>query len=129
MSPEIQTLINAIGQRTPGLAAVWLIGSRANGTAKPSSDWDFIAIGTAETLAHLRAATDLHRTDVDFLVVSNGDDFEVAWGEREKHGSLAEWQWEQLDERNAVYTQSKWKDAIDGAGVRLTRVRAKRVWP
>lgn len=129
IAPEIRRLVDAIGQRAPGLAAVWLIGSRANGTEKPTSDWDFIAIGTAETLTYLRAAAELHHANVDFLVVTNGDDFEASWGERDKHGSLAEWQWEQLDERSAVYLQSKWRDAVDGAGAQLTRVHARRVWP
>lgn len=129
MAPEIRQLLDRIGQRAPDLSAVWLIGSRANDAVQPSSDWDFIAIGTAKTLAYLRSATDLHRPGVDFLVVTNGDDFESAWGERDKTGSLLEWEWKELDERRAMYTQSKWLDAADGAGVRLTRVCGLRVWP
>lgn len=126
---DIQNLLDRIALRSPSLIAVWLVGSRANGTANESSDWDFIAIGKPETLSFLRAATDLHHPDVDFLVVTNGDNFEAAWGKCEKRGSLAQWEWEQLDSNNAAYTQTKWEDAEDGAGVRSNRVSAKRIWP
>ena len=127
--PDIQQLIARVGQIAPGLTAIWLIGSRANNTEKPSSDWDFLAVGGHATLEYLRAATELHHSNVDFLVVTNGDDFRAAWGTTEKHGSLAEWGWQELDGKSATYAQSKWHDAEDGAGVRVTQVRAKRMWP
>lgn len=129
MVPDIQNFLNQIALRAPGLVSVWLIGSRANDTAKISSDWDFIALGTSETLSFLRGTKDVHRADVDFLVVTDGDNFESAWGESEKGGSLKKWGWDQRDTGNSQYVQTKWVEAEDGATVRSTRVFAKRVWP
>lgn len=129
MDTAIQSLVDDIARRAPGLVEVWLIGSRANGSATPSSDWDFVAVGRPETLAYLREAEDLHCSDVDFLVVTDGDSFESAWGERPKAGSLKGWNWKQTAETGAVYSQTKWHDAEDGAGVRTTAARARKVWP
>ena len=106
-----------------------LIGSRANGSETASSDWDFIAFGTEATLAQLKCATHLHRENVDFLVVTNGDDFRAAWGALDKSGSLSGWQWKKLSESEAEYVKAKSAGA-GGSGVALTRKRAAvRVWP
>ena len=43
MDPVIHALVAEIGRAAPGLREIWLIGSRANGTAAPASDCDFIA--------------------------------------------------------------------------------------
>lgn len=129
MDAEIRQFIESIGRSAPGLSEVWLIGSRANGTAKPSSDWDFIAIGTSETLEFLKKSTHFHRSDVDFLVVTDGDGFISAWGEREKRGYLSVWGWEQESASAAHYKQTKWIDRADGSDIQITRVRAARIWP
>ncbi|AVQ00331.1 hypothetical protein C7S18_23830 (plasmid) [Ahniella affigens] len=126
---QILPFIEELAAASPDLRSVWLIGSRANGTSTEHSDWDFIAIGSAETLLFLRGAKHLHREKTDFLVVTNGDDFEAAWGGREKTGSLTKWQWTQRTESEAEYMQSKWVDAEDGSGGRVTRARGIRVWP
>ena len=129
METAIRQFVESIGQAAPGLGDVWLIGSRANGTAKDSSDWDFIAMGTIATLDFLKKSTLFHRSDVDFLVVTDGDGFMSAWGGREKGGYLSEWGWEQQSETLANYNQTKWIDSTDGSDVQTTRVRAIRVWP
>lgn len=84
-------------RRHPGIAEVWLIGSRANGTETPESDWDFLVFpccvvepdGGLETgwlrsdqgretglpagvAASIHADSTLRRADVDFLVVTDG---------------------------------------------------------
>ncbi len=80
MEQQIERFLEQVATSSPGLGSVWLIGSRANGTATESSDWDFIAFGTEATLKYLRAATQLHRAKTDFLVVTNGEDFQVCMG-------------------------------------------------
>src|SRR5688572_12180952 len=108
MDAQTRTFVEQVAAVSPGLTSVWLIGSRANGTATASSDWDFIAFGNEATLAFLRGASALHREKTDFLVVTNGEDFQAAWGEVNKTGSLSEWQWKDLSESEAEYMQSKW---------------------
>jgi predicted nucleotidyltransferase len=128
MDAEIRQFIESIGRSAPGLGDVWLIGSRANGTAMQSSDWDFIAIGTADTLDFLKSSPRFHRADVDFLVVTDGDGFISAWGATEKRGYLSEWGWEQESATVAHYNQTKWVDRADGSDIQTTRVRAIKVW-
>ena len=125
---EFQEFLHQVALECPALSSVWLIGSRANGTATPNSDWDFIAFGTAASLEFLRMAVHLHRQDTDFLVVTNDDDFAAAWGATDKTGSLTEWDWKQVSESLCCYTQSKWVDREDGAGVQLSPKKAIRVW-
>lgn len=49
------------------LAKSGSLGSRANGTAKPDSDWDFLVMARSGVRGVLKAETSLHRADVDFL--------------------------------------------------------------
>ena len=43
---------------------MWLLGSRANGTAKPTSDWDILAFADEPTFNALRDDTELQHSDV-----------------------------------------------------------------
>ena len=129
LDPQVVQFLKQLGAVSPGLSSVWLVGSRANGTARPTSDWDFLAFGSEETLTFLQSATALHRQETDFLVVTNGEDFQAAWGEPQKTGSLSEWQWSQLTATDAEYMQSKWVEHEDGSGVKVSQSRATRVWP
>lgn len=90
----------------PGISELWLIGSRANGSPRPDSDWDFLAFANPTVLAVLQAETTLHRHDVDFLVVVDGDNFQSAWGEF-KSGSLTRWHWVKLGRALATYQGEK----------------------
>ncbi len=87
MTPEVKHFINEIAIDAPELASVWLIRSCANGNATSSSDWDFISFGTPEILTCLMNEVRLHRAENDFLVVTNGNDFQAAWGELDKCSS------------------------------------------
>jgi hypothetical protein len=128
MDPEIDEFLERVIGASPGLTSVWLIGSRANATAIVGSDWDFIAFGTQATLEFLRTATHLHDEKTDFLVVTNGEDFQAAWGETDKTGSLSEWKWNELSDTEATYVQSKWMERDDGSRVELTDRRAILAW-
>ena len=129
MDAETQFYIEQLAVVSPQLASIWLIGSRANGTNTAISDWDFIAFGSEQTIAYLRQTKHLHRDNTDFLIVTNGDDFQAAWGELDKTGSLKEWQWKQLTDTEAEYMQSKWVEHEDGSSVKTTQSRAIKVWP
>jgi predicted nucleotidyltransferase len=125
---DFRAFVVAVAQ-APSVAAIWLIGSRANGTERGESDWDLLVFGTQQTLAFLASSGSLHKSEVDLLVVTNGDDFQAAWGERSKHGSLSEWQWQQVSETEAQYMQAKWQEREEGSGVVVSQSRAVRVWP
>ena len=120
----IDEFLHRVAFECPMLSSVWLIGSRANGTATPKSDWDFIAFGTPDSLEFLRRAVHLHREDTDFFVVTNGDDFAAAWGATHKTGSLKEWEWKQDSDSLSWYTGSKLEDREDGVRVQLLQRKA-----
>lgn len=91
---------------------IWLIGSRANGTARMNSDWDFFVFGNADVYEQLR--THLPIENIDLLVVTNGDEFASPWPREAdgaiKRGSLTAWKWQQLTSDRASYEATKWPD-------------------
>ena len=123
---NIQNFIDRVS-KAPDMRAIWLIGSRTNGTANLDSDWDFIAFGTEATINFLSEAKILHEVNVDFLVVSDGDNFRAAWGQLDKIGSLKEWEWTEKSETEATYLATKPHQS--GDGVFLSQADARKVWP
>jgi hypothetical protein len=107
---------------------IWLIGSRASGTANPDSDWDLLVFGGPESYARLRAANELHRGDVDCLVVVDGDEFQSAWGSRLKSGTLSKWRWDRTGSSEAHYIEAKWQGADGAAKLSTRRRRAVLKW-
>lgn len=124
----IKSYLKQVTGACPEIKSIWLIGSRANGTATVSSDWDFIAFGNDATYERLHSATELHREHVDFMVVTNGDDFRNAWGSREKTGSLAAWEWKNTSDFSGHYMQTKEKPGNHFDVIRTIK-KAIRVWP
>lgn len=129
MDENIDDYLGSLAAACGGVESIWLIGSRANGTARTNSDWDLIAFGNSTVLACLKAHTELHRFDIDFLVVTNGDDFQNAWGDRNKSGSLSRWEWRQLSDTRAEYTESKSVESKDGGEILLRHRVSMRLWP
>ena len=125
---DILKFSNTLVKAAPGIKEIWLLGSRANGTARDDSDWDLLVLGDDETLKAFRRNPSLHRPDVDCLVATN-DQFVNAWGEKMKSGSMPAWEWVRLNDFFAEYTEKKWKDAVDGAGVVSRRRKAVQLWP
>ena len=109
------------------LVDVWLIGSRANGREQQNSDWDFLAFGTQRTLSTLQSLTQFHYEDWDFLVVTDGNKFQAAWGPG-KRGDLMSWQWRLESAQKASYQGLKWVESEDLGGVEKARMQARRVW-
>jgi Polymerase beta, Nucleotidyltransferase len=99
----------------PSIKQVWLIGSRADGSARPSSDWDYVVMADHSTLDALSAAPRFNDPAVDLLVVCDGDHFRKPWpdGDREKHGSLTGWDWQETSESKATYKATKPRDDDD----------------
>lgn len=127
---DLDAYVQQIILAAPGVRDIWLIGSRANGSAGPTSDWDLLVFGDQSSFEEVGAAKHLHRADVDCLVVSGSGAFASAWGGKSKRGSLTGWNWRPHPNGNqATYEESKWHDAEDGAGVRTADRLATRIWP
>src|SRR3954451_23854366 len=114
----------------PGIKQIWLIGSRAGGSAKSSSDWDYIVMADQSTLDALSAASHFNDPVIDLLVVYDDNQFRKPWpdGDREKRGSLTGWEWKEISEINATYEATKSQDNDDFCSW-ITLGRAVRVYP
>jgi hypothetical protein len=93
----------------PAIAEVWLIGSRADGSAQNTSDWDYIVIADPSTLESLSGTLEFNEPNVDLLVVYDGGNFRKPSPDedREKHGSLSGWDRNQTSETEAHYRATK----------------------
>jgi len=88
-----------------------------------------LAFASAAVLRRLQACEHLHDSEIDLLVVVDGDEFASAWGRERSHGSLARWAWRQANRSEAFYDEARW-DERDGASGAVARVRRKAflVW-
>jgi hypothetical protein len=119
--------VDALVQAYPAIREVWLIGSRANGSAKPSSDWDYIAIADSATLKALSEDATFNSPEVDLLVVYDGDNFRKPWpddGRDNKTGSLTGWDCQEISRTEASYLAAKPCDSFYAS---VSRAIAKRV--
>jgi len=89
--------------------AVWLIGSRANGTAAPTSDWDFIVFGGQSVEKQISTQSPI--PNLDLFVVLDGDHFRHPWlvttNGIPKGGSLVAWHWKQESNERCSYIGQK----------------------
>ena len=115
----------------PGLTSVWMLGARAVGTAAHGpapAIWDLLAFADTLSLQRLRDARHLHRPDVRLRIVTDGDRFDLAWGEPCAAGSLSQWDWAQANDREAFYSQARWAEPAHARLVERTRYRALCLW-
>jgi hypothetical protein len=72
--------INRLSERYPGVAEIWLLGSRCTGSpVRESSDWDLLAFADQGTLDAMRHDPNVRELGMDLLVVTDGDCFEQPW--------------------------------------------------
>src|SRR5438874_8150565 len=95
--------------RYPEIAEVWLIGSRAAGTPRANSDWDYVVFADERILRSLMRQTRFKVPGVDLLIVYDGENFKKPWADnrRRKHGSLSEFCWRTLSPTEACYRGTK----------------------
>ncbi len=104
---DVEAYAREVAAAHPGVTEMWLLGSRANGTATEKSDWDILVFADEATLNSFRQDFDSHDSRVDLLVVKSADGrFEKPWG-RKKSGSLESWQWRRLSDTEASYRSTK----------------------
>jgi len=66
--------------------SIWLLGSRANGTNRKDSDWDFLIFADKMALNSLKENPSLKLKNVDMLLVYDKKKFEDPWSS--KKGTL-----------------------------------------
>ena len=104
---DVDAYVRKVAASHRNVIEMWLLGSRANGTATKASDWDILAFADESTLNSLREDYQLHHPVVDLLVVKSADGrFEKPWGKK-KSGSLELWQWNRLSDTEATYRSVK----------------------
>lgn len=109
------------------IRAVW--SSADAGSCLAATSHQLIVFADRPTLLNLRRSDQLHRADVELLVVFDGDQFENAWGPQRLSGSLSRWAWRQVNDELAYFDESKWahSEADPGAVVRVRR-QAVLIW-
>ncbi len=99
---ELQQFVSELVTNFPTISSIWLLGSRANATAKPLSDWDILVFADEQTFNNLKMNDFYHRGAVDLLVVTDGDNFKKPYG-GQKTGSLTKWKWKPTNNDEAQY--------------------------
>ena len=108
------------------IVSVWSIDHAPQAVCATLEHRKLLAFGDERTLSRLRASEHLHDSDVDFLVVTDGDSFASAWGPNRLSGSLGRWAWRQTSRNQAYYDESRW--AADARATVRVRRKAFLVW-
>ena len=126
---EITAFVSRVLASCLDIHAIWSMDHRPDESRPAPLRHELLAFADAPTLQRLRRCEYLHRVDVEFLVVIDGDLFESAWGPRKLSGSLARWAWRQISPHEAYYDESRWSQCDGDAGA-VVRVRRKAfvVW-
>ena len=114
---ELSAFVSHLLARCLSIRSVWTLGPG-----------EFLVFADPAALRSLRKCDELHRADVEVLVVVDGDSFENAWGGRKLSGSLARWAWRQVSPELAYFDESRWKEGDAGGVVRVRR-KASLLWP
>lgn len=99
---EIRVFIENMVVHFKTISEIWLLGSRANQTSHPNSDWDLLFFADWKTTIAIRKNIDIkrevHRLNIDLLVVYDNNQFRAPWSTIDsrgkniwKEGKLSEW--------------------------------------
>ncbi len=131
MAGDVSAFLREVLAYCVSIRSIWLIGARAEIAAvrnRQYVDWDLLVFADPGALGQLRRSAHLHRSDVRFLVVTDGEHFERAWGNPEKSGSLFGWGWRRASASEAFYDEALWDKPAHNGVVRRLRRRALRLW-
>lgn len=106
------------------IRSVWLVDLSPDDSDAEPRQYQLMAFADAATLLRLRKLEDLHRSDVHFLVITDGDAFDTAWGPTKLSGSLGRWAWRDGEPGEAFYSRSSWTKLSGDVG-QVSRVRRK----
>jgi len=130
VSRSCESFVRTVLSSCLDIGPVWSIGHQPGEDENECGGLRLLAFGSDAVLERLRRSDRLHRPDIEFLVVVDGDRFVAAWGEALWSGSLSRWAWRQTGPREAHYDESRWvhPNVESGMVVRVRR-RAVLVWP
>ena len=129
VSAELGLFLARLLARCLDVRSLWSLDDGPGETTPAQPPYQFLVFADARTLHELQLARELHRPDIDLLVVTDGDAFETAWGPRRLSGSLARWAWRRASAEEAYYDESRWERGAEATGgVVRQRRRAVRVW-
>jgi hypothetical protein len=123
--------LEQVRERCASIDSMWLIGAHAGDAVRRSTglvDWDLLAFADSRALYLLRRSVYLHRQDVQLRVVTDGQRFENAWGERRDAASIFGWNWRRASDTHAYFDEAVWSEPTENGLVRRIRRRALRVW-
>ncbi len=128
----VMNYLGRLSSEYDSINSIWLLGSRANGTNRTDSDWDFLIFADKKTLDSLKQSRSLKLKNVDVLVVYDKNKFEDPWSH--KKGSLDNWKWKQLTKNKAKYWGIKWVSEGFSDGMENSRFdegerTAIKIWP
>jgi predicted nucleotidyltransferase len=107
---DIKVNLQDLLERYPEIQSIWLMGSRANNSAKPNSDWDILVFGN-ETIFNKLKLENRPNSKIDLLIVYDGNRFEGPWlresDKARKRGNLRDWKWKLLSDSEAQYEAAK----------------------
>lgn len=129
VSSELTVFVSRVLASCLDIRSLWSIDHAPEETALSLPPRQVLAFADLHTLQQLRRSDELHRDDLEFLVVTDGDVFENAWGRCRVSGSLARWAWRYASPEEAFYDESRWDPRGGNAGgvVRLRR-KALLIW-
>lgn len=108
--------------------SIWFVGSRANGTERPDSDWDFIVF-VCDKLSERRA----RHSQIDIIRVDQNGSYLLEGQPIELSGQFKTWQWREIEPGRATYTVRATPeigagDLFDIQDMRLVELRGLNVW-
>jgi hypothetical protein len=114
LSEEMKEYISNLKSRLRSISSVWLLGSRANGTANSESDWDFLVFSDTPIFDEIKNDPSFHRDDIDLLLVAQNGAFSKPFGQP-KGGTLEKWKWQRVSSEKAQYEGSRWVPDLESA--------------
>jgi len=114
MQSVTQQYIDRLVTAYPCITQIWLIGSRANNTHRPDSDWDYLVWADDNRLFDvLNQDTSFHDSIIDLLIVIDDEWFAKPWLEPDglrKKGEVYGpdgLRWQRTSATEAQYTEAR----------------------
>lgn len=108
----VSAFITKLTSLNPSLHSIWLIGSRANQRYREESDTDLLIFGSKDLLCIARDQLE-PPSNLDCLIVFNGNDFQDPW--KNKKGRLDDFEWQETSNISAKYVGVKWISSPESA--------------
>jgi hypothetical protein len=101
LPPYVNRVIDDLKNEEP-IESIWLVGSRANGKEKESSDWDILAFS-----GNKPCVTKQHHKNIDIIIVGPSKKILLEGQSIESMNSFSSWSWPEKHDRTATYVGRK----------------------